>query len=275
MKAIYKITNKINNKSYIGQSIDPQRRWKEHKNKNYHYKSMIGEAISKYGQENFSFEVLGWYEDYNEKEKYFIKFYNTLQPNGYNIMQGGENPPVKRHEENPAAKITLETAEKIQEDLYQFKLEKREIAKKYNVSIDIVRHINEGDCWLNDKYTYPIRGLDKEMRRDKIDGIIYLLQNSDMSQKEIGRKYNMCRTAITAINNGTNWHDEKLVYPLRKNKTTIKPILQISVENNKVIKEYESPNSAAKALGKNSQLIRKCARGECKTAYGYKWKYKN
>jgi group I intron endonuclease len=57
MTGIYKITNKINGKVYIGQSINIERRWKEHisdKRKN----SLIHLAIEKYGEKNFNFEII-------------------------------------------------------------------------------------------------------------------------------------------------------------------------------------------------------------------------
>lgn len=64
MIGIYKITNKINGKIYIGQSINIERRWKEHIFDN-RKNSLIHLAIIKYGKENFSFEVI---EECNQKE---------------------------------------------------------------------------------------------------------------------------------------------------------------------------------------------------------------
>ena len=88
-KAIYKITNLINGKIYVGQSKDPVRRWKEHKwdafNSNCKENSAIHKAFSKYGLENFEFTIIGLFENYNEKEKYYIKELDTLFPNGYNL----------------------------------------------------------------------------------------------------------------------------------------------------------------------------------------------
>ena len=85
IKAIYKITNKLNGKSYIGQSKHPEQRWDEHCYKHTKYKSLISQAIQRYGRENFDFEILGWFEDYNEKERDFIQIYNSLAPDGYNF----------------------------------------------------------------------------------------------------------------------------------------------------------------------------------------------
>ena len=95
MIGIYKITNKVNNKSYIGQSISIQHRWYQHiHDSRPHKNSLIHKAIKKYGIDNFSFEVLEECptELLNEREKYWINYYNTTDKNiGYNIRIGGEN----------------------------------------------------------------------------------------------------------------------------------------------------------------------------------------
>lgn len=67
-KAIYKITNKTNGRSYIGPSKDPKSRFASHCYKSTTHKSLIGDAIRKYGVENFTFEVLEWTEEYNDRE---------------------------------------------------------------------------------------------------------------------------------------------------------------------------------------------------------------
>ena len=94
---IYKIENLINNKCYIGQSVNIKRRWKDHKeasknikNKNYDYP--LYKAIRKYGLENFSFEILEKCSEnlLNEKEKYWIKYFNSYN-NGYNQNEGGNS----------------------------------------------------------------------------------------------------------------------------------------------------------------------------------------
>lgn len=98
---IYKYTNKINGKIYIGQSINLEQRRYAHKSsafneKAFDYDSLFHKAIRKYGLENFSYEVIVELssEEYskeilNDLEKYFIKFYNSYE-NGYNATPGGE-----------------------------------------------------------------------------------------------------------------------------------------------------------------------------------------
>lgn len=86
---IYKWTNKINGKSYIGQTIDEEGRKKGHINGRY--KCYFHDAIKKYGVENFNYEVIERIEEskLSEREIYWIEYYNTYN-NGYNLTLGGE-----------------------------------------------------------------------------------------------------------------------------------------------------------------------------------------
>lgn len=83
---IYKITNKINGKVYIGQTIRSlKKRFNEHCNNK---KSTISKAIQKYGKENFTIEEIDGANNQSElnyKEWLLIYKFNSLTPNGYNI----------------------------------------------------------------------------------------------------------------------------------------------------------------------------------------------
>lgn len=97
MIGIYKITNLLNGKVYIGQSVDIQKRLKAHfayaKNKNSkEYNTSIHNAIRLYGDYNFKCEVLQkcTKEQLDELEKYYINLYDsTNRQKGYNLTQGG------------------------------------------------------------------------------------------------------------------------------------------------------------------------------------------
>ena len=211
-KAIYKIENKINHKIYIGQSINPEERFEQHINRHYRYRSLINQAIKKYGVQNFSFEVLGWFEDYNEKEKEYISYYNCLVPNGYNVLSGGEEPP---HNHN-GAKITEQQAVLIQKDLLDWRIQRRTIVKKYNITQDMIRHIIDGSAWYNDNLTYPLRPTEKEINNWRAEQVIDMLKNTTLSQKEIGQNVGWNKSAVTMINIGKNYHKDDLDYPIRK-----------------------------------------------------------
>lgn len=91
---IYKITNLVNDKIYIGQTKqDPNKRWSNHKSKARKKKNRknmaITNSIAQYGEEKFIFEVIDYAdspEKLNELEEYYIIKLNSLCPNGYNIQ---------------------------------------------------------------------------------------------------------------------------------------------------------------------------------------------
>lgn len=230
MKAIYKIENKINHKIYIGQSNNPERRFFEHceKNtKNTKYRSLIHEAIIKYGKENFFFEILGWYKDYDEKEQEFIKQYRCLVPNGYNICKGGQNPPTSEGENNNFAKISNETAQKIIADLKNWAIPRRQITKKYNVSENIIRHINDGSSWHKEGERYPLRPKESELNNARAEKAIKLLILTNIPQNQIGPMLGWGMSAVKEINAGRNHFDSRLIYPIRNHKEENKAMLNL------------------------------------------------
>lgn len=109
MIGIYKITNLINGKSYIGLSTHIEDRWQYHKTP-YNWErekdKLLYKAIIKYGIKNFIFEVLEEClpEELSEKEKYYIEKYDTYK-NGYNMTTGGED---HRGESHPNHKLSKE-----------------------------------------------------------------------------------------------------------------------------------------------------------------------
>lgn len=94
MGHIYKITNKINGKVYVGQTIKPvEKRFSQHRHnydKPYFEHLVLYKAFKKYGLENFVFEEIESVDDslLDEREKYWISFYNSYY-DGYNSTLGG------------------------------------------------------------------------------------------------------------------------------------------------------------------------------------------
>lgn len=91
MIGIYKITNKLNGKSYIGQSIDIKRRWAQHKANIGSFKNPLYLDFEKYGLENFDFEVIENCEkdELDSKEIFYISKFDSFN-NGYNLTTGGQ-----------------------------------------------------------------------------------------------------------------------------------------------------------------------------------------
>lgn len=99
MGFIYKITNLINNKIYIGQtSRTVEVRWQEHQRNMYDdkYKNItLYKAFDKYGINNFDIKIIEEIDNslLNEREEYWIRIYNSYKE-GYNSTTGGSGQKV-------------------------------------------------------------------------------------------------------------------------------------------------------------------------------------
>lgn len=98
---IYKITNLVNNKIYIGQTVNYEERVRHHKQTAFRENSKeknrpLYKAIRKYGVDNFKFEIIDEasnLDELNNKEIYWIAYYDCCVDNdkGYNLDKGGKN----------------------------------------------------------------------------------------------------------------------------------------------------------------------------------------
>lgn len=101
---IYCIKNLVNDKKYIGQSVNIKARWRQHKSALRHGKhdnEYLQKAWNKHGEENFVFEIIEQCseQDLDDRERYYIKKYNTLDENyGYNLKDGGQDHPTVKAE---------------------------------------------------------------------------------------------------------------------------------------------------------------------------------
>lgn len=96
---IYCIENTVSSKKYIGQSVNVNNRWRQHRNelnKNCHFNDYLQKSWNKHGESCFRFYVLEYCneEDLDEREIYYIELYNTLNRDyGYNLKTGGQSNP--------------------------------------------------------------------------------------------------------------------------------------------------------------------------------------
>ena len=149
---IYMIENKINNKIYIGQTNDYNRRINEHKrryndNTAKHERIYLYRVIKKYGLENFEFSILKKCKvtELNRLEKYYIKKYKSFK-NGYNMTEGGQN-------DHPNRKLNKEDVVFLRK-LYdsQTEMSNEEIWNKYFkniITLSYFRNLWRGVNWKN------------------------------------------------------------------------------------------------------------------------------
>lgn len=187
---IYIITNSINDKVYIGQTIQTlNKRWEGHCRKacseneaNMHIKR----AIFKYGKDKFTIKELEKcnIEELNEREIYYINLYNSYI-NGYNSTKGGSgNKPLKLSDEEQNDII----------ELYKLGFSLRDIAKEYNVDKTTVKHIIEiNNIKLRLTRTYKLSQEDR----------IKILEDSNyMTRKDIMVKWNISKSYLSQLLNG-------------------------------------------------------------------------
>lgn len=190
---IYKVTNLINNKVYIGQTIQTvQNRWYRHCGKsgisqaelNTHFKR----AILKYGKDNFKIETI---EDcdsslLNEREKYYISYFDSYN-NGYNSTLGGRDG-FKLYKTND------ETNHQIAQ-LYEEGFSLREIGREYNLDKTTVKGIlNRLNITLRKRRTYKFT---EKVRNN----IISDLKNG-LTRKEVIQKYKISKSYLSQLITG-------------------------------------------------------------------------
>lgn len=215
---IYKYTNKINGKIYIGQT--------KQQLKIRHYKHLtqlndntyFHRAIKKYGINNFILEII---EDdipldqLDEKERYWIKYFDSYftSGKGYNEIKGGQWGASSQllfgsQEE--------EIKQKLKNNL---ELSLTEIANQYNVSLSCISNINVGKTFYDKNINYPIRKTPtkSEMTQETANKIILLLQTTNKTQEEIALDVGIHAYTVGEINRGKNsWCPINLSYPIRK-----------------------------------------------------------
>lgn len=108
---IYIIENIINNKKYIGSSIDIDKRWYQHKynlNNNIHENLYLQNAWNKYGEENFKFQIIEETDKLNliKREQHYIDFYNVINI-GYNLSPTAGNTLGFKFSDESKLKMSL------------------------------------------------------------------------------------------------------------------------------------------------------------------------
>lgn len=214
---IYSFINKINGHRYIGKTNNVERRKREHKSLAYNQK-IIGtkkdciwyKKIRQYGWDNFDFEILeiASTENWCEREKYWISYYNTYQGPGYNETPGGDDYDHLNllNEQEVDSIISL---------LQQSTISEKKIAEEYNVSLSLISNINQGKAYIKDNLIYPLRK-NYKTGLEEYNDLLTLLRTTTKTYKEIAKELNIAESSVKKINYGKMHFDPNIDYPIRK-----------------------------------------------------------
>lgn len=224
MIGIYLITNKVNGKKYVGQSVNIERRYSEHlrsgQPEKYSWKSErdvntpIHLAMQKYGIQNFSLSILEECkkEELDEKERYWISYYKSTEKQfGYNILLGGQDKIGLKGELHSQAKLSQEDVNIIKDLLKNSNKNLNEILEIFPfISKSTLSMINQGKTWFDEKEVYPLRKM-STANKGSANGRAKFSEEQVMeirkkysqgvSPKELFKEYNNIATknAIAAI----------------------------------------------------------------------------
>ena len=176
--------------------------------------------MKKYGVENFTIEVIEEpTEDYNEREKYWIKYYHSDERDkGYNILPGGEDPPILKGDDCCLTKYSDAIMREIQNELIYTDKSYQQISNEYDISVEYLSIINRGLVRRNENLDYPLRyNNNTTIDNEKINQIIDDLLYTTLSMEKIATKNKVDSNVIYKINENKHKNcPQDIKYPIRK-----------------------------------------------------------
>ena len=294
-KVIYVPENKV---VYVGQSINIEERFKQHKyvmncENELAYNTHFYRALRKYGIENFQFEVIEecQQKDLDEREIYWISYFDTFN-NRYNSTIGRQNYPLD--------KLSEEETNKIKADLKSGQLSFLEIQKKYNLLGNTLSQINNGKIFSDENEKYPLlittstpsyclicgkeinhystlcnKCKGKLRRKDvsfSIKDLLEAIANNNGNFEIVGKQYGISSNLIRKILKRENLPYHSSDYKLKKEEKEKgynpppKRVAKLDKETDEIIQVFSSVWEAEKGLARG--VISRVINGRRKAYHG-------
>lgn len=301
---IYKHTNKINGKCYIGQTCrkNPNERWNNGKGYN---KAVFAKAIEKYGWENFEHEIIEdgimSEEEANKREIYWIKYYNAYAGNpngGYNMTRGGDDRADKGR---PVYQIDIKTLKIINCFSSALKAQRETGATCVSACCNPNKpnqittansywcYVDEySDDWKpkngkficvnnNGSKTYNY-GDNQICQIDENGNLVNIFNNVKEASVALGGKKNShsriseCCQGKAISAKGYFWCYKKdlenFEIPIKMKPKTLRRVRCVELD-----REFDGVRIASRELGVHHRGIIRCCNKETYTAGGYHWEY--
>ena len=291
---IYKFENKINGMIYIGQAIDLVERYNKHcKNINdKNHNEAFYQALREYGMENFSYSILEEFNIFdqellNQLEIYYIEYYNSLTPNGYNMVPGGTNGAG-------LAKGKKVLQYDLQGNFIAEYDSAHQASRATNINNSSISACCRGDITHTKEFQWKYKNDDKEIKALNNNAIIirdrkicqYDLQHNLLniynSLREAAETTNTNKVGICRVCSGQSYsaggylweyQDIPIQHVLKPPKgVPTKRVAQYSKQGD-LIAVYESLSEAAKQTNTNIGNLGSVCQGKRKTANNFVWKY--
>ena len=280
---IYRIRNLVNGKVYIGSAVNIRHRWQLHIQQlrnNKHHSVKLQRAFNKYGEDNFTIEILEILEDRSlllETEQKYMDKYNVVQE-GYNVCPiAGSSLGVKRSEETRKKIGDLHRGRTWSEEARE-KLRQALLGK--HITEEHRQHIIEGKQFIREETREKLRN------SSSCKPVVCLeTRKRYRSASEAEREYNTSQGRLHNVLNkkdtsalGLHW-----VYESEYVNMSEEDIQQILSQPAKIYKVrvrcietgqiFNSTNEAAKFVNRSQSCIVECCQGKQKTCGCFHWEY--
>lgn len=292
---IYCIENTINNKKYIGSSINIYDRWRHHissLNRNKHHSVHLNASWNKYGKNSFSFSIIETCAKDNliDREQFYInKFKVANKNNGYNVQQiagrtNYDGVTIEKLKENKKS-ICFKQYLDIKYYLTTSDIPILEISRITNVKADTIYKIYYGkqfkkifntSDFISRHVIYGENHYSSYLTENKVKEIISYFING-YTNLEISEILKVSPKTLSDIRNHRSWNyltdglvfpNPKIIVPSRRKKVN-------AYDKNKHLKHsFNSISDAVEFLHINGTgNIMSCLKGKRNSAYGYHWEY--
>lgn len=290
MIGIYKIENLINHKIYIGKSNNITKRFGDHKRLAYYtsspaYTYPLYKAIRKYGINNFDFSIVEECseEELENKEKYWINYFDSYGKKGYNQTPGGEGVSKILHSKAIELYNQGHSIEEISDYFFAAESTIKNILHSYNLG------------YLSQEEKDKLQNPRPISQYDLTGKFIQNFYSAGNAAKQLGYKtknpiLKACNEGVTAYHYLWKYKDDdkdmeclaKEIIQKEKNrvqnvtkaikKRCSKQVNQYDLQGN-YIQTFESAAEAGRSLGKRHGHIAEVCRGIWPKAYNFIWRY--